>query len=117
MKRIFTLLLLAAAFGLNAQERYLDEIFDEVQVTEDVEYASNITVITALQGLPPMQMTQFMDVYEPVGDTLTSRPLILLFHTGNFLPQYLNGSPLGTRKDSSIVELANRFARMGYVTA
>ena len=29
-----------------------------------------------------MQMTQFMDVYEPVGDTLTSRPLILLFHTG-----------------------------------
>ena len=117
MKRIFTLLLLTLAFGLNAQERYLDEIFDEVQVTEDVEYASNITVITALQGLPPMQMTQFMDVYEPVGDTLTSRPLILLFHTGNFLPQYLNGSPLGTRKDSSIVELANRFARMGYVTA
>ena len=49
MKRIFTLLLLTVAFGLNAQERYLDEIFDEVQVTEDVEYASNITVITALQ--------------------------------------------------------------------
>ena len=91
MKRIFTLLLLTAAIGLNAQERYLDEIFDEVQVTEDVEYASNITVITALQGLPPMQMTQFMDVYEPVGDTLTSRPLILLFHTGNFLPQLYSG--------------------------
>ena len=35
MKRIFTLLLLTVAFGLNAQERYLDEIFDEVQVTED----------------------------------------------------------------------------------
>ncbi|HBE12509.1 MAG TPA: hypothetical protein DCY76_08760, partial [Flavobacteriales bacterium] len=94
MKRIFTLLLLSLAFGLNAQERYLDEIFDEVQVTEDVQYAANITVITALQGLPPMQMPQLMDVYEPVGDTLTSRPLILLFHTGNFLPQYANGSPL-----------------------
>lgn len=117
MKRIFTLTLLALAVGLHAQERYLDEIFDEVQVTEDVEYASNITVITALQGLPPMQMTQFMDVYEPVGDTLSNRPLILMFHTGNFLPQYVNGSPLGTRKDSSIVELCHRFARMGYVTA
>ena len=54
MKRIFTLLLLSLAFGLNAQERYLDEIFDEVQVTEDVQYAANITVITALQGLPPL---------------------------------------------------------------
>tara|TARA_B100001057_G_scaffold500625_2_gene616727 strand:+ start:3858 stop:5525 length:1668 start_codon:yes stop_codon:yes gene_type:complete len=117
VKQIFTLLLLTLAFGLHAQERYLDEIFDEVQVTEDVEYAANITVIPALQGLPPMQMPQFMDVYEPVGDTLTSRPLVLLFHTGNFLPQYANSSALGTRKDSAIVELANRFARMGYVTA
>ena len=93
----------------------MDEIFDEVQVTEDVQYAANITVVPALEGLPPTQMPQLMDVYEPVGDTLASRPLILLFHTGNFLPQYANSSPLGTRKDSSIVELANRFARMGYV--
>jgi len=117
MKRIFTFLMLAAVCSLQAQERYLDEVFDEVVVTEDIEYASNITVITALQGLPPMAMTQFMDVYEPAGDTLDSRPLILMFHTGNFLPQYLNGSALGTRKDSSIVSLCERFARMGYVTA
>ena len=117
MKHIFTLSFLFVVFGLHAQERYLDEVFDEVTITEDVEYASNITVITALQGLPPMAMSQFMDVYEPAGDTLDSRPLVLVFHTGNFLPQYVNGSALGTRKDSSIVELCNRFARMGYVTA
>lgn len=117
MKRIFTISMMFAVFGMSAQERYLDEIFDEVSVTEDVIYATNVTVITALQGMPPAALPQFMDVYEPVGDTLTNRPLVLLFHTGNFLPQYLNGSALGTRKDSSIVELCNRFARMGYVTA
>ena len=62
MKHIFTLTLLFVGFSLQAQERYLDEVFDDVTVTEDVEYASNITVITALQGLPPMAMSQLMDV-------------------------------------------------------
>ena len=117
MKRIFTLLMVFAAIGLHAQERYLDEIFDNVVVTEDVEYAANISVLPALQGMPPMAIPQFMDVYEPEGDEETARPLILVFHTGNFLPQYLNGSALGTRKDSAVVELCERFARMGYVTA
>lgn len=117
MKRLYILVMLGCVVSMHAQERYLDEIFDNVVVTEDVEYASNVTVLTALQGLPPMAMTQFMDVYEPEGDTLSSRPLILMFHTGNFLPTYLNGSALGTRKDSCIVELCHRFARMGYVTA
>ena len=60
MKHIFTLSFLFVVFGLHAQERYLDEVFDEVTITEDVEYASNITVITALQGLPPMAMSQFI---------------------------------------------------------
>ena len=101
MKRIFTLLLLSLAFGLNAQERYLDEIFDEVQVTEDVQYAANITVIPALQGLPPMQMSQFMDVYEPVGDTLTSRPLFSVSH-GQFLATVCQRLALGTRKGSMV---------------
>lgn len=106
-----------AACSLYAQERYYDEIFDNVTVTEDVEYAMNISVIPALQGGPPMAMPQLMDVYEPEGDEETARPLVLVFHTGNFLPQYANGSALGTRKDSAVVELCERFARMGYVTA
>ena len=61
-----------AAFALHAQERYLDEIFDNVTVTEDVEYAVNISVIPALQGLPPMAMPQLMDVYQPEGDEETA---------------------------------------------
>lgn len=118
MKQLFTICGMMLLFGgVQAQERYLEEIFDSVDVTEDVVYATNISVLPALQGLPPGPMTQFMDVYQPTGDTETARPLVLVLHTGNFLPMYLNGSPLGSRKDSSIVELCKRFARMGYVTA
>ena len=52
---LFSALAVLGGFKLvNAQTRYLDEVFDEVTVTTDVVYGQNITVITALQGLPPM---------------------------------------------------------------
>jgi acetyl esterase/lipase len=118
MKKLFTIVLCAlGVLSLRAQERYLDEIFESVNVTSDVVYGTNITVLPALQGLPPAAAPMLMDVYEPEGDTETNRPLILVFHTGNFLPQYVNSSPLGSKTDSSVVELCHRFARMGYVTA
>jgi Secretion system C-terminal sorting domain len=58
-----------------------------------------------------------MDVYEPNQsvDSETERPLVIYVHTGNALPPPLNGSPMGTRKDSSAVENCKRFARRGYV--
>ena len=58
-----------------------------------------------------------MDVYQPnqTIDSETARPLVIYIHTGNALPPPLNGSPNGTRKDSSAVESCNRLARRGYV--
>jgi len=58
-----------------------------------------------------------LDVYEPSQgvDTETERPLVIYVHTGNALPPPINGSPNGTRKDSSAVESCKRFARRGYV--
>lgn len=58
-----------------------------------------------------------MDIYEPdqTVDTEGARPVIILIHTGNFLPQIINGSATGTRTDSSLVNLAKRFAARGYV--
>ncbi|MBM56277.1 MAG: hypothetical protein CMB32_06950, partial [Euryarchaeota archaeon] len=102
--------------------RYIDEVFECVDVTSNVQYADNITVLPALQGLPPMPssmagMPQVMDIYTPSGDTESSRPLIVYMHTGNFLPPFLNGSALGTKTDNSAVEICSRFARMGYVVA
>ena len=43
-----------------------------------------------------------MDIYAPKAsaDTTKARPVIIYLHTGNFLPSPLNGSPVGTTKDS-----------------
>lgn len=99
--------------SLDAQQRYLDDVFTAVTVTNDVTYAQNITVITGSPALSSLKM----DVYEPTGDTLTARPLVLLFHTGSFLPAVMNGQPTGSKKDSAVVEMCIRFAKKGYVAA
>ena len=97
--------------------RYIDEVFTDVEVTSGVVYGNNITVIPALQGAPPAAEDLICDIYEPVGDTESDRPLILYFHTGNFLPQYVNGSAVGNRTDSCAVALCTEFAKKGYVVA
>jgi dienelactone hydrolase len=58
-----------------------------------------------------------MDVYQPdpAQDALDARPVVLVVHTGNALPPPINGSPNGTRKDSSLVEVCKRMAKRGFV--
>ena len=60
-----------------------------------------------------------MDMYEPdqVVDCEEARPLFIYLHTGDLLPPPLNGRPIGTRKDSSAVEICRMMARRGYVAA
>ena len=114
------LLLCAMLIGMTslvAQTRYVEEVFADVTVTSNIVYGTNISVMPALVGLPPGPQDLVMDVYEPEGDTETDRPLLLYFHTGNFLPVYMNGGPTGTKTDSCAVELCTRFAKMGYVVA
>ena len=118
MKNIFTLLLLCVfAISVNAQDRYLDEVFADVTVTTGVEYGINGTVLTLPSAMEVVPESLLMDVYQPTGDTETARPLVLVFHTGNFLPNVTNGQIAGTRQDSSVVEICNRLARRGFVAA
>ncbi len=59
-----------------------------------------------------------MDVYTPpASDENTSRPVIIYLHTGNFLPQVINGSPTGSKRDSAVVNMCKQWARSGYVVA
>lgn len=119
MKKISTLIAAFAIFssiGLNAQ-RYLSEVFTDVDVTSGVTYGVNATVIAYTQLGQAIPEELKMDIYEPNGDTETDRPLILYFHTGNFLPHPQNGGPSGTRTDLNVVEMCSRLARMGYVVA
>lgn len=114
MKQFHTLLMLLCCglfFTLQAQDtRYVDPLFD-VSVESNVAYGSNISILT---GAPASQ-TLLMDVYSPVDDTETERPLVIYLHTGSFLPQYFNGGITGGKQDSTAVEICTRLAASGYV--
>ena len=97
----------------NAQQRYLEEIFTSVDVTSDVKYGENYSV---LSGSPVLE-DLLMDVYQPTGDMNTSRPLIIFAHAGSFLPKGINTLPLGVKEDSCMIELCTRFAKRGWVAA
>lgn len=118
MKKFLTLAFgLLAVCQVDAQVRYLNEVFSDVEITSNVVYGENVTVLPLLQGAAPAAQPLVCDIYEPAGDTETARPLIVYIHTGNFLPQYLNQSAVGTKTDSCAVELCTRYAKMGYVVA
>jgi poly(3-hydroxybutyrate) depolymerase len=118
MRKIYLMMcLLAMSVAPSMAQRYLEEIFTDVEVTTNVTYGVNATVLLFQVYGEAVPEELKMDIYQPAGDIVTNRPVILYFHTGNFLPYPLNGGTGGTRTDSSVVEICSRFARMGYVVA
>ena len=109
-----------------AQERYLDEIFTDVNVSPGLTYGQGIYVFASnvedfvLSGFP-IEGGLKMDVYQPDGDTtaqgdpITNRAVVIVLHTGNFLPRYFNKSTTGSRQDKSVVTLCNKLAKRGFV--
>lgn len=82
--------------------RYRDEVFSGVTRTNGVTYGNAVHQ----DGTP---MTLKLNLFEPTGDTVTERPVIIFAHGGTFC--------CGSRNSSEIVDQANTFARKGYVTA
>ena len=120
MRIKFTLFLisLVATSVLFAQgERYLDQVFDEVEVTSNVQYGENFTALFLTISGTMVKQQLLMDVYQPAGDTVKGRPLVVYLHTGNFLPIQINRGTNGTKTDSATVEVCTRLAKMGYVVA
>lgn len=98
-------LAVAVASALTARAvgvRYLDPVFTDVTVTPGLVYGSAVNNQGVAQDLA-------LDLYEPAGDTETSRPVIVWAHGGGFTG--------GTRLEQGIVDLATDFAKRGYVTA
>ncbi len=91
--------------------RYVDEIFSDVTISSDVQYGSNIGILTQA----PVLENLYMDVYEPTGDTETNRAVVVMLHTGSFLPAIVNGQATGDKSDNAIVEACKRYAKKGYV--
>lgn len=126
MRKLFTLLFMSACLlsistsGIAQQERYLDEVFTSVTKTDSVIYSFNYSVFPAF-AIPTItdtiQVPQYMDIYEPTGDTATNRPVIIFAITGTFFPAYINGGFAGELNDSTNVAFATQMAKKGYVVA
>ena len=83
--------------------RFIDDVFVEVEVTEDLPYREAVNADGDLQTL-------HLDIYEPMGDTAERRPVVLLMHGGFFV--------LGNHKDDQWGAgplFAETFARKGFV--
>lgn len=113
MKKIYTVCAALFATGLAFSQnlipidtnnlRYWDPaFFSAVTITSNVTYGSATNINNSTQVLK-------MDIYQPTGDTVSQRPLIVLAHGGSFIG--------GSKTDADVVALCNRFAKMGYVCA
>jgi hypothetical protein len=112
-KLLLSIFSLALSAGVTqAQFRYLDEVFTDVDVATGVQFGTNYNF---LLSSPTPNFVLNTDVYSPTGDNETGRAAVIVLHTGNFLPKYLNQSPTGNNKDSSVVVSAELFAKRGYV--
>ncbi len=90
------------AQGLCDEGRYVTEdYFDSLTVTTGIQYGSNV------QAGGSSQQALRLDLFEPTGDTLAQRPLIIFAFGGSFVS--------GQRTDVHF--LCEYFARRGYVTA
>ena len=98
----FALLFPSLAAATSPSERYKGEVFPEVRVTRDILYRSQRGVGRDGLGLR-------LDLYEPAGDASKVRPLMIWAHGGGFYR--------GGKADKGMVELAEHFAKCGFVCA
>jgi predicted esterase len=83
----------------NGPVRYRDAIFNSVTVTSNLAYGSAVNLEN--QTIPLQ-----LDMYQPTGDTVTSRPAIVWVHGGSFC--------CGDKTSSELVDEATTFSKEGY---
>lgn len=110
---LFLFALIFSISFLFGQTRYIDEVFSNVTTTSDILYGSNITVFT---GAPTLD-SLYLDLYEPTGDTASSRPVVIIVHDGDYLPLPYNNHCVSAKTDSHISEMSIRLAKCGYLVA
>lgn len=105
-------------------DRYHSEIFTSVLEEPDVVFSTGVPrpdpnngLLEFFAGRIPINAREYettdidleMDIFEPIGDTIQKRPLIIIAFGGGFV-QY-------DRKDFHIRLLAQELAKRGFVTA
>ena len=84
-------------------QRYAEPVFDEVNIETGIPYSS------AIKEGETSPTTLYLDFYEPEGDTLSARPLVITVFGGAFVA--------GSRDYADMVEYCTRLAKHGYAAA
>lgn len=103
-------------------QRYIKEEF-EIEKASDIQYGKSkgywcelepndekyirIITKTIAQKKSEKEIDLALDIYSPIDDTTTLRPLILLMHGGAFY--------IGSKEDFAISTWCEHFAKLGYV--
>ncbi len=121
-----TLILILFPFLLLAQppmDRYQSPLFGSVTETNQVQFSTGVPqpkpgggFWELISGLPvnvkeydTTSENLYMDIFQPQGDTLSSRPLVIICYGGGFVT--------GSKDHWSIRLLCQDLAKHGYVTA
>jgi para-nitrobenzyl esterase len=81
--------------------RYRDDVLSAVTKTADITYGTAVDQTNRT-------VTLKLDLYEPSGDTISSRPAIVWVHGGSFC--------CGDKTSPELVDEANTFAHKGFVS-
>jgi len=110
MKTTRFLAIIGLLFGLftnvtmaQTGQRYAEPVFDEVSIETGIPFSS------AIKEGDTSPTTLYLDFYEPQGDTLSERPLVITVFGGAFVA--------GSRDYSDMVEYCTRLAKHGYAAA
>ena len=104
---MISMALLLCGFFTNAMaqssRRYAEPVFDEVNIETGIPFSS------AIKEGETSPTTLYLDFYEPEGDTLSARPLVITVFGGAFVA--------GSRDYADMVAYCTRLAQHGYAAA
>ena len=126
VKYFFLYILLINCLSVSAQSlpnRYQEDVFATWTETSEVQFSTNVPQPVPGGGFYewitgyPLNVDEFettdenlfMDIFQPVGDTLSQRPLMIICFGGGFIT--------GSKDHWSIRLLAQQLAKRGFVTA
>ena len=90
------------------QERFLNQIFNNISVTTDIVYgnAPDLPLLFLTENAA-REVDLKMDIYQPTDDTYNDRPLIIFSHSGGFFS--------GNKEADDMRMLCEIAAKKGYV--
>lgn len=102
MKKILLSIVLLLSISVSNAQRFLTPQFDSVEITNDIHYGFNLSVNGDSTNL-------YLDLYQPYGDTMASRPVLVLAHGGSFVQ--------GNKRSADMVKICTEMAKRGFVVA